>query len=147
MTGEGIATPMLSISQYIGFLFTFVLSFGIVFEIPIFNFVLCRLGVVTPEQLISIRKYVVLAAFVIAAFLTPPDVLSQTLMALPMLALYEIGIMVAKWTACTRNQAAGALENNKGGPPDFESVILRTWKISWYDREENHICRATGELP
>lgn len=110
MTGEGIATPMLSISQYIGFLFTFVLSFGIVFEIPIFNFVLCRLGVVTPEQLISIRKYVVLAAFVIAAFLTPPEVLSQTLMALPMLALYEIGIMVAKWTACTRNQAAGALE-------------------------------------
>ncbi|XOQ51775.1 MAG: Sec-independent protein translocase protein TatC [Succiniclasticum sp.] len=109
MTGEGIATPMLSINQYIGFLFTFVLSFGIVFEIPVFNFVLCRLGVVTPDQLTSVRKYVVLAVFIVAAFLTPPDVLSQILMAVPMLALYEIGIVVAKLT-CARNPAVGALE-------------------------------------
>lgn len=106
-TGIGIATPMLSIHQYVGFLFTFVLSFGIVFEMPMGIYVLCRLGIVTPEALVSVRKYVVLAIFIIAAFLTPPDALSQVLMALPMLLLYEVGILVAKAT-CSRRRAAEA---------------------------------------
>mgnify|MGYP002463243060 CR=1 FL=1 len=95
--GENIATPMLSISQYVGFLFGFVLSFGIVFELPVVVYVLCRLGVVTVQQLIALRKYMVLVIFVLAAFLTPPDVMSQCLMAIPMIVLYEIGILVAKW--------------------------------------------------
>lgn len=94
--GENLATPMLSISQYVGFLFGFVLSFGVVFELPVVVYVLCKLGVVTVEQLVSLRKYMVLVIFVFAAFLTPPDVLSQCLMALPMIILYEIGIIVAK---------------------------------------------------
>lgn len=94
--GENVATPMLSISQYISFLFGFVLSFGIVFEMPVISYVLCKLGVVTVAQLVVLRKYMVLVIFVLAAFLTPPDVLSQVLMALPMLVLYEIGIIVAK---------------------------------------------------
>lgn len=94
--GENLATPMLSISQYVGFLFGFVLSFGIVFELPIVTYLLCRLGLVTVGQLVAIRKYMVLVIFIIAAFLTPPDVLSQILMTLPMLVLYEIGILVAK---------------------------------------------------
>lgn len=97
-TGVGIAAPLLSIHQYVGFLFTFVLSFGIVFEMPMGIYVLCRLGVATPEMLISVRKYIVLVIFVVAAFLTPPDALSQVLMALPMLLLYETGILVAKLT-------------------------------------------------
>jgi sec-independent protein translocase protein TatC len=97
-TGAGIATPMLSISQYVGFMFTFVLSFGIVFEMPILTYVLCRVGIVTPDQLTAFRKYVILCIFIIAAFLTPPDVLSQVLMALPMIVLYEVGIIVAKLT-------------------------------------------------
>ncbi|MDY4920778.1 MAG: twin-arginine translocase subunit TatC [Phascolarctobacterium sp.] len=94
--GENLATPMLSISQYVGFLFGFVLSFGVVFELPVVVYVLCKLGVVTVEQLVSLRKYMVLVIFVFAAFLTPPDVLSQCLMAFPMIVLYEIGIIVAK---------------------------------------------------
>lgn len=94
--GENLATPMLSISLYVGFMFGFVLSFGVVFELPVAIYVLCKLGLVTVKQLTSARKYVVLAIFVVAAFLTPPDVLSQCLMAVPMLVLYEIGILVAK---------------------------------------------------
>ena len=97
--GENLATPMLSISQYVDFLFSFVLSFGLVFEMPVIIYVLCRLGIVTVAQLTAIRKYVVLGIFVVAALLTPPDVLSQVLMALPMLLLYEIGIWVVK-TSC-----------------------------------------------
>jgi Twin arginine targeting (Tat) protein translocase TatC len=97
--GENLATPMLSISQYVDFLFSFVLSFGLVFEMPVIIYVLCRLGIVTVAQLTAIRKYVVLGIFIVAALLTPPDVFSQVLMALPMLLLYEIGIWVVK-TSC-----------------------------------------------
>ncbi|MDO4179100.1 MAG: twin-arginine translocase subunit TatC [Phascolarctobacterium sp.] len=94
--GENLATPMLSISQYVGFLFGFVISFGMVFEMPVVSYVLCKMGVVTVDFLKSARKYVILGIFVVAAFLTPPDALSQVLMALPMIVLYEIGIIVAK---------------------------------------------------
>lgn len=94
--GENIATPMLSISQYVGFLFGFLLSFGIVFEMPVVMYVISKLGIISVEQMIALRKYMVLVIFIVAAFLTPPDVLSQTLMALPMLVLYEVGIWVAK---------------------------------------------------
>lgn len=96
--GQGIATPMLSISDYVSFLFGFVIPFGLVFEMPIVSYVLARLGIVTADSLISMRKYLVLVIFVVAAFLTPPDVLSQVLMALPMLVLYEVGIWVVKLT-------------------------------------------------
>ena len=88
-------------------MFTFVLSFGMVFEMPIVTYVLCRIGIVTPDQLSAMRKYIILCIFVFAAFLTPPDVLSQVLMALPMIILYEIGIVVAKLT-CGKKTTAEA---------------------------------------
>lgn len=94
--GQGIATPMLSISDYVSFLFGFVIPFGLVFEMPIISFVLARMGLVTAKSLSAFRKYIVLVIFVVAAFLTPPDVFSQCLMALPMLILYELGIIVVK---------------------------------------------------
>lgn len=94
--GQGVATPMLSISDYVSFLFGFVIPFGLVFEMPIVSFVLARMGLVTAQSLSSFRKYVVLVIFIVAAFLTPPDVFSQCLMALPMLILYELGIVVVK---------------------------------------------------
>ncbi len=97
--GENLATPMLSISEYVGFLFGFILPFGLVFEIPVVTFVLCKMGIVDIEFLVRIRKYVVLFIFTVAAFLTPPDAISQILMALPMLALYEAGILVVRF-AC-----------------------------------------------
>jgi len=106
-TGAGIATPMLSISQYVGFMFTFVLSFGIVFEMPVITYLLCRIGIVTPDQLTALRKYIIFCIFIVAAFLTPPDVLSQVLMALPMSVLYDVGIIVAKLT-CGKKSAAEA---------------------------------------
>ncbi|MCQ2362085.1 MAG: twin-arginine translocase subunit TatC, partial [Acidaminococcaceae bacterium] len=74
----------------------FVIPFGLVFEMPIISFVLARMGLVTAKSLSAFRKYIVLVIFVVAAFLTPPDVFSQCLMALPMLILYELGIIVVK---------------------------------------------------
>jgi len=91
-------TPMLSVGSYVDFCLKFILSFGAVFELPIVIVVLTRMGVVTPKTLAKNRKYAILLAFVIAAILTPtPDAFNQTLMAVPIIVLYEAGILVSRF--------------------------------------------------
>jgi sec-independent protein translocase protein TatC len=88
--------PMLSVGQYVDFCLKFILSFGAVFELPIIIIFLTKMGIVTPKTLAKNRKYAVLVAFVLAALLTPtPDAFNQTLMALPIILLYEIGIWIS----------------------------------------------------
>lgn len=90
--------PMLAVGTYIDFNVKFFLAFGIIFELPPVITLLARLGVVTPEWLSKNRKYAILMAFVIAAILTPtPDVFNQCLMAIPLMVLYEVGILCARW--------------------------------------------------
>ena len=96
VSGDGLATPLLSLDKYIGFLFGFLLPFGIAFMLPVFIYITTKLGLTTPQMLSSKRKYVILAIFVAAAILTPPDVVSQVMLGVPMLLLYEVGILVAK---------------------------------------------------
>lgn len=96
VAGENLATPLLSIDKFVGFSFGFILPFGIMFQLPVVIYMLARRGKVTVPLLQKVRKYVVLAIFVIAAFLTPPDVVSQVALALPMLLLYEVSIWVAR---------------------------------------------------
>ena len=98
VAGENLATPMLSIDKYIGFLFGFILPFGIVFELPVAIFMFTRLGWVNYEMLSSSRKFVFFGIFVLAAILTPPDVVSQCMLGLPMFLLYEVGVQVARFT-------------------------------------------------
>jgi sec-independent protein translocase protein TatC len=86
------------IEQYFGFVLTLFLVFGIAFEVPIAVIVLVRIGVVTIEQLRQFRGYFIVGAFIVAAVVTPPDVISQLALAIPMVILYEIGIIVAKLT-------------------------------------------------
>ncbi len=89
--------PMLSVGQYVDFCLKFVLAFGAVFELPIIILFFTRMGFVTPKTLAKHRKYAILFAFIIAAILTPtPDVFNQSLMAIPMIVLYEVGIIVSK---------------------------------------------------
>jgi sec-independent protein translocase protein TatC len=89
--------PMLSVGQYIDFCLKFLLAFGIVFELPIFIVFATRMGLVTTKTLAKNRRYAILIAFIIAAILTPtPDAFNQTLMAVPMIALYEVGILVSR---------------------------------------------------
>ena len=85
-----------SLREYLSFSFKFLIAFGIVFELPIFILFLAKMGVVTEKQLRSNRKYVILLIFIVAAILTPPDVISQVLMAVPLMILYEISIYIAK---------------------------------------------------
>lgn len=100
-------TPMLSVGSYMDFCLKFILAFGAVFELPVVVIFLTRMGIVTPKTLAKKRKYAILAAFVIAAILTPtPDVFNQTLMAVPMIVLYEVGILVSRMLAVKKRDAA-----------------------------------------
>ncbi|MDD2433561.1 MAG: twin-arginine translocase subunit TatC [Clostridia bacterium] len=92
---SGGLTPMLSASRYLSFFLAFLLPFGVAFEIPVATYLLTRVGVLTPQKLRQKRRYVILVIFILAALLTPPDVISQILLALPMLVLYEISIIIS----------------------------------------------------
>ncbi|AOQ24005.1 twin-arginine translocase subunit TatC [Neomoorella thermoacetica] len=88
--------PFITISRYFGFLSMFVLPFGAVFQLPLIIMLLTHLGLVTPRFLAKNRKYAVLIIFIVAAVVTPtPDMVSQTLMALPMVVLYEASIWIS----------------------------------------------------
>jgi sec-independent protein translocase protein TatC len=84
------------IENYFSFVITLFLAFGVTFEVPIVVLILVRMGVVTVEQLTGIRPYFIVGSFVVAAIVTPPDVLSQLLLAIPMCVLYEVGIVAAR---------------------------------------------------
>ncbi|MCQ9207809.1 MAG: twin-arginine translocase subunit TatC [Omnitrophica bacterium] len=88
--------PMISISKYISFVGMLTLAFGLVFELPLVSLFLTKIGVVTPQFLSAKRKQAVVIIFIAAAILTPPDVITQSLMAVPLLILYEIGIILSK---------------------------------------------------
>jgi sec-independent protein translocase protein TatC len=90
-------TPAPDIDAYFSFVLTMFLAFGVTFEIPIAVILLVRMGVVTLQQLRDARPYVIVGAFVIAAIVTPPDVLSQFMLAVPMCLLYEAGLILARF--------------------------------------------------
>jgi sec-independent protein translocase protein TatC len=90
-------SPMPDIEAYFSFVITMFLAFGVTFEIPIAVIVLVRMGVVSLAQLRDARPYVVVGAFVVAAVVTPPDVLSQFMLAVPMCILYEAGLFFARF--------------------------------------------------
>ena len=100
-------SPMPDIEAYFNFVLTMFLAFGVTFEIPIVVILLVRMGVVSIEKLKEARPYVVVGAFVIAAVVTPPDVLSQFMLAVPMCILYEAGILCARFIG-TRPKPAAA---------------------------------------
>lgn len=83
------------IDSYFGFVMTMFIAFGLTFEVPVVVIVLVRMGLVTVEKLKQIRPYVIVGAFVIAAIVTPPDVVSQLLLAIPLCLLYEVGLFLA----------------------------------------------------
>lgn len=92
---EGVAW-MTDIDKYLSFALTTFVAFGVTFEVPVAVIVLVRVGVVSIEKLKEIRPYVIVGAFVIGAIFTPPDVISQVMLAVPLWFLYELGIVVAR---------------------------------------------------
>ncbi len=96
IAGEDLATPMLAIDNYVDFLFGFVLPFGIAFELPVALYITTRLGFTNYQMLAGKRKYVILATVIVAAFLTPPDVVSQIMLSIPILLLFEISLQICR---------------------------------------------------
>lgn len=94
--GSGTLQPVISIGSYVSFVLGIILPFGVVFQMPLVVVLLCWAGILTPQTLIRYRRFIILGVFVAAAIFTPPDVISQTLMAGPMLLLYELSILLGK---------------------------------------------------
>jgi sec-independent protein translocase protein TatC len=104
---EGVAV-MPDISRFLDFALVLFLAFGLCFEVPVALVILVAIGVATPEQLVKSRPYTIVGAFIIAAVLTPPDVISQLLLAIPMCLLYEVGILAARLLGKRRIDAQGS---------------------------------------
>jgi sec-independent protein translocase protein TatC len=98
MAPEGISV-MTDISQYLSFVLTLFIAFGFAFETPVAIVLLVRTGIVTVQKLKDIREYVFVGAFIVGAIFTPPDVISQFMLAVPVYILYEVGIFAARWAA------------------------------------------------
>ena len=89
-------TPLINIEDYVGFFTKIMFGFGIAFELPVFAYFLALLGLVNDKQMIAFFKYAVVIIFMVAALLTPPDVLTQLLMAGPLIILYGLSILIVK---------------------------------------------------
>ena len=98
-------TPAPDIEAYFSFVITMFIAFGVTFEIPIVVIMLVRMGLVSVEKLRDARPYVIVGAFVVAAVVTPPDVLSQFMLALPMCVLYEAGLFCARFVRRPKPEA------------------------------------------
>lgn len=94
------------IDNYLSFVLTMFIAFGVTFEVPIVVVILVRMGLVTVKKLKEVRPYVIVGAFIIAAVVTPPDVFSQLILALPLIVLYELGIIAARIFIGTGEKAA-----------------------------------------
>jgi len=94
--GSFLYTPLINIEDYVGFFTKIMMGFGIAFELPVFAYFLALLGLVTDKTLKDFFKYAILIIFVLAALLTPPDVLTQLLMAAPLIVLYGVSILIVR---------------------------------------------------
>lgn len=101
---EGSVEVQTDIAQFLDFITTIVFAFGIAFEVPIATVLIVWTGLTTPAKLASARPYVFLGAFVLGMFLTPPDIISQTLLAVPIYVLFELGILMAKIFAIRKEE-------------------------------------------
>ncbi len=94
--GSFLYTPLINIEDYVGFFTKIMMGFGLAFELPVFAYFLALLGLITDRTLIDFFKYAIVVIFLIAALLTPPDILTQMLMAAPLILLYGVSILIVR---------------------------------------------------
>jgi len=102
--GAGTALPLLAVDRYLNFLIGFVIPFGLLFEMPLIAAALARSGILHAETLRQGRRFAILLSFIVSALLTPPDVMSQIMMAIPSILLFECSIRCAAWAERNREQ-------------------------------------------
>jgi len=131
---EGVAV-MTDISRYLDFVTKLFIAFGVAFEVPVLTFVLIMTGVTTVEALSAARSYVIVAAFIVGMLLTPPDVISQILLAIPVWLLFELGLLMSKFV---NNKKAD--DSNRFRPMTEEEMDLELDEIELLESEnENKI--------
>jgi len=128
---EGVAV-MTDISKYLDFVLKLFFAFGIAFEVPIATILLVLAGITTPDDLAAKRAYIIVAAFVVGMLLTPPDVISQTLLALPMWLLFEVGLFFSRLLLRQREEKNKETENdaNKDLDDELEKAIAEEEKLN-----------------
>jgi sec-independent protein translocase protein TatC len=112
----------INIRSYIGTLTSIVLASGLIFELPLITFVLTKIGLITPSFLIKYRRHSIVVIFIVAAIITPPDVFSQTLVAIPLLGLFEIGILISKRVHKKKQKERDAFMNDNGTQPETATL-------------------------
>ncbi|RLJ63718.1 twin-arginine translocase subunit TatC [Sulfurisoma sediminicola] len=128
-------TPAPDIEQYLSFVMTMFLAFGITFEVPVIVILLVKFGAVTVEKLKEARPYVIVGAFVVAAVVTPPDVVSQFMLAMPMWLLFELGLLLSRFVA--KPTAAGVPEPANDYRPPSDGEMERELDRAVEDSERN----------
>ncbi len=124
---EGVSI-MTDISRYLDFVLTLFFAFGAAFEVPIFTVLLVWTGMATQDSLRKKRPYIIVGAFVVGMLLTPPDVISQTLLAVPVWLLFEVGVYFSGWFVkqeASSNDAAGADEGRGMSDTEMEAELDR----------------------
>jgi sec-independent protein translocase protein TatC len=111
---EGVAW-MTEIDKYFSFALSTFVAFGVTFEVPVIVIVLVRTGIVSIEKLREARRYVIVGAFVVAAIFTPPDVLSQLMLAIPLCLLFELGLLISRFTGSSSSPRVQADSTRDSG--------------------------------
>lgn len=107
-----------SVGQYLSFIMQFLFAFGLAFLLPVLLMLLNRAGILSREQLVAFRRYFIVAAFIIAAVFTPPDVVSQLLLAVPLILLYEISLIAIRFTERAKPSTETALTKTQENPAE-----------------------------
>jgi len=140
---DGVAI-MTDISKYLDFVLKMFFAFGLAFEVPIIVIVLVWAGIATPDNLASKRPYIVVAVFVLAMLLTPPDAISQTLLAVPMLILFEAGLYFSRKIKPSEDEEGDSEvredslhEADQGAAEEFDEELEREFNQA--ETDENHL--------
>lgn len=102
------------ISEYLDLIMTLIFAFGLCFQMPVILSLMARVGLITAKNLSDFRKFAIIIIFSVAAVLTPPDVLSQVLLALPLMGLYELSILFIRWTSSKDDEKPDAVDTAAG---------------------------------
>jgi sec-independent protein translocase protein TatC len=145
---EGVAV-MTDINHYLDFVLTLFFAFGVAFEVPIATILLVMMGVVEPEKLRDMRPYVIVGAFVVGMFLTPPDVFSQTFLAVPIWLLFEAGVFLSRFFRRQVEEAAATAETDDAagvaGVPAVAAATAADYRRMTPDEMEAELDRIEGE--
>ena len=122
---QGVAV-MTDIGRYLDFVVKIFIAFGVAFEVPIITLVLVGLGITTPQQLAAKRPYVIVTAFIVGMLLTPPDVISQVLLAIPVWVLFELGLVLSRIMVKNNTPEVGGPSDGKSSKQKARFTPLTT---------------------